>query len=38
MKVKDCMCDDVCCAKPETTVSDVAKLMSKKSCRFNTYL
>ena len=29
MKVKDCMCDDVCCAKPETTVSDVAKLMSK---------
>ena len=29
MKVKDCMCDDVCCAKPETTVSDVAKMMSQ---------
>ena len=29
MKVKDCMCDNVCCAKPEATVSDVAKLMSK---------
>ncbi len=29
MKVKDCMCNDVCCAKPETTVSDIAKLMNK---------
>lgn len=27
MKVKDCMCTDVCCVKPETTVHDVAKLM-----------
>ena len=29
MKVKDCMCTDVCCVKPETTISDVAKLMSQ---------
>ena len=29
MKVKDCMCNDVCCVKPETSVSDVAKLMSQ---------
>ena len=29
MKVKDCMCNDVCWAKPETTVSEVAKLMSE---------
>ena len=27
MKVKDCMCADVCCVKPETTIHDVAKLM-----------
>ena len=27
MKVKDCMCTEVCCVKPETTVYDVAKLM-----------
>ena len=27
MKVKDCMCTEVCCVKPETTVHDVAKLM-----------
>lgn len=27
MKVKDFMCKDVCCIKPETTISDVAKLM-----------
>ena len=27
MKVKDCMCTEVCCVKPETKVSDVAKLM-----------
>ena len=29
MKVKDCMCTDVCCVKPETTIHDVAKLMSQ---------
>ncbi len=29
MKVKDCMCNDVCCVKPETTVSEVAKLMGQ---------
>ena len=29
MKVKDCMCTDVCCVKPETTIQDVAKLMSQ---------
>ena len=27
MKVKDCMCDEVCCVKPDNKVSDVAKLM-----------
>lgn len=30
MKVKDCMCENVCCVKPETKVSEVAKLMSEK--------
>ena len=29
MKVKDCMCTNVCCVKPETTIRDVAKLMSQ---------
>ena len=29
MKVKDCMCDDVCCVKPETKIKEVAKLMSE---------
>ena len=28
MKVKDCMCDNVCCVKPETKLNEVAKLMS----------
>ena len=28
MKVKDCMCNEVCCVKPETNVYEVAKLMS----------
>ena len=28
MKVKECMCDDVCCVKPETKINEVAKLMS----------
>ena len=27
MKVKDCMCNDVCCVNPETKISEVAKLM-----------
>ena len=29
MKVKDCMCNDVCCVKPETNLNEVAKLMSQ---------
>ncbi len=29
MKVKDCMCGDVCAVKPETKISEVAKLMSE---------
>lgn len=29
MKVKDCMCQDVCCVKPETKVCEIAKLMSQ---------
>jgi len=29
MKVKDCMCNDVCCVNPNTTISEVAKLMSQ---------
>ena len=29
MKVKDCMTDSVCCVKPNTTISDVAKLMNQ---------
>lgn len=27
MKVKDCMCQNVCCVKPETKVTEIAKLM-----------
>lgn len=27
MKVKDCMCDDICCVKPDCAVSECAKLM-----------
>ena len=27
MKVKDCMCNDVCCVTPDSTVQDCAKLM-----------
>ena len=30
MKVRDCMCNQVECVKPETTVCDVAKLMLNK--------
>ncbi len=29
MKVKDCMCDDVCCIKPETNLYEAAQLMSQ---------
>ncbi len=29
MKVKDCMCNEVCCVKPETKISEVAKIMSQ---------
>ena len=30
MKVKECMCNTVACVKPETTASDIAKLMLEK--------
>ena len=29
MKVKDCMCGEVCCVKPETKVYEIAKLMNE---------
>lgn len=29
MKVKDCMCGDVCCVKTDTKVSDIAKMMNQ---------
>jgi len=29
MKVKDCMCNDVCCVKPNTSLNEVARLMSQ---------
>ncbi len=29
MKVKDCMCNDVCCVKPNTNLNHVAKLMGE---------
>lgn len=29
MKVKDCMCNEVCCVKPETKISEVAKIMGE---------
>ena len=29
MKVKECMCNDVCCVKPETKIYEIAKLMSE---------
>lgn len=28
MKVKDCMCNNVCFAKPETNIQEIAKMMS----------
>lgn len=30
MKVKDCMCDEVCCVTPEKTIKDCATLMCNK--------
>lgn len=30
MKVKECMCNDVCCVKPDANLEQVAKLMSQK--------
>ena len=30
MRAKECMCKNVVCANPETTVSEVAKLMEKR--------
>lgn len=30
MKVKECMCNDVCYVKPETKIQEIAKLMSEK--------
>lgn len=29
MKVKECMCKDVCCVKPETKIEEVVKLMNE---------
>ena len=29
MKVQDCMCNDVCCVKPDTNLFEVAKLMNE---------
>ena len=29
MKVKDCMCGEVYCVKPETTINEIAKLMGQ---------
>ena len=28
MKVKECMCNEVCCVKPETKINEIAKLMN----------
>ena len=30
MKVKECMCNNVCCVKPETNIKEVAKLRNIK--------
>lgn len=29
MKVKDCMCNDICCVKPDTKIYEVAKIMNQ---------
>lgn len=29
MRVKDCMCDEVCCVKPDTKINEIAKIMEK---------
>lgn len=44
MKVKDCMCNEIYCAKPETTVTDIAKIMNTNHvgcipiCNNNNYI
>lgn len=30
MKVNECMCNDVCCVKPETKLNEVARLMAER--------
>ena len=30
MKVKDCMCQEVCCVNPQSTIKDCATIMSNK--------
>ena len=35
MKVKDCMCNDVCFCTPETTICDAAKKMCDNQRRFS---
>ena len=30
MKVKECMCEEVCCCTPDTKITDVAKMMNEK--------
>ena len=30
MKVKECMCSDICYCTPDTKISDVAKMMNEK--------
>lgn len=32
MKVKECMCGNVCSCTPDTKISDVAKLMNENNC------
>lgn len=32
MKIKDCMCSDVCCAQPNTKIEEVAKMMVDYHC------
>lgn len=31
MKVQDCMCKDVCCIKPETSLQEASKIMSQNN-------
>lgn len=32
MKVKECMCRNVCSCTPDTTIDDVAKIMNNNNC------